>query len=147
MPIPGGAAACRAIRDQLLTREYEQVLYALRHRMSVDAYCLQHPDDYCTSAKSLAAHLCGLCIAFEHANNPAILRGLQQWLSTNPKLHKPELPAGRGALTIAVICGLDDPAAYSRAIEAWARSVWDAYYHLHGIARDWLAQSRSISRA
>jgi hypothetical protein len=130
------------MRDELLARDFQQAAYWRYHRMAVDAYCLQHPLRYCESAKSLAAHLCGLCIAFEMDNDAAILRGIQQWLSGNPAISKPNPPGSRGSKTIADVYGLDEPSAYGRAVEVWARSVWAAYDSLHGVARDWVAHSR-----
>jgi hypothetical protein len=137
-----GESNCHTMRDELLARDYEQVVYWRYHRIAVDAYCLQHPADYCASTKSLAAHLCGLCVAFERGNDEATLRGVQQWLSLNPQLPKPELPKCRGELTIANVHGISDPFEYGRAVDRWARSVWDAYSSLHAVAREWLAKSK-----
>lgn len=136
-----GQLNCAALRDVLLARDFEQpVRYWKHHRLAVDAYCVQH-SSYVESAKSLAAHLCGLCVALEENNDPDKLKRLQHWLSTNPNLPKPELPSFRGRLTIADVSGIDDPAAYGRAVEAWARATWEAYRLLHPIAREWLAMS------
>lgn len=142
LPANAGRLVCETMRDELLAREFEQPAYWRYHRMAVDAFCLQHPRRYCESAKSLAAHLCGLCIAFEMNNDAAILRGIQQWLSGNPDFTKPDLPASRGDKTVADVHGLDEPSAYGRAVEGWARSVWAAYSGLHATARDWVSQSR-----
>ena len=134
-----GEPGCDALRDELLARDFEQpALYWRFHRMAVDAYCLQHPA-YVASAKSLAAHLCGLCVALEHGNDAAKLRKLQQWLSTNPKIQKPELAASRGEVTIGDVYGIEEPGEFGRTVEAWARSVWEAYRDLHPVARQWLA--------
>jgi hypothetical protein len=136
-----GQLDCVALRDALLARDFEQpALYWQYHRLGVDAYCVQH-SPYVHSAKSLAAHLCGLCVALEHKNDQNALLRLQKWLSMNPKLVRPQLPAFRGILTIADVSGIDDPASYGRAIEAWARSAWEAYGELHSLARGWLAMS------
>jgi hypothetical protein len=136
-----GEPNCAALRDALLARDFEQpALYWKFHRLAIDAYCVQHAP-YVESAKSLAAHLCGLCVALEHANHAATLRRIQQWLSTNPKLQKPELPGFRGRVTIADVSGIEDPLEYGRAFEAWARASWEAYRDLHPIAREWLARS------
>jgi hypothetical protein len=105
--------------------------------MAVDAYCLQHAP-YVASAKSFAAHLCGLCIAFERANDAGRFRQLQQWLSTNPRIEKPELPATRGDITIAGVYGIRDPIQFGEAVKLWASSVWEAYRGLQPLARDWL---------
>lgn len=136
-----GEPDCNSLRDALLARDFEQpALYWRFHRLAVDAYCVQH-SAYVKSAKSLAAHLCGLCVAFEHGNNADALTKLNRWLSTNPELRKPDLPVFRGALTIADAYGIVDSVEYGRAVTAWARSTWDAYLDLQPIARDWLAQS------
>jgi hypothetical protein len=135
--------SCAALWNQLLARDYAQpALFGRHHRMAVDAYCLQHAP-YVESAKSLAAHLCGVCIALEHGNDPEMMRQLQQWLSGNPKLTKPGLPSLRGAITIGDVCSINDPAEFGRAVEAWAQSAWEAYRDLQPTAREWLALSNS----
>ena len=137
-----GQQSCGNLRDQLPARDYEQpVLYWRFHRLAIDAYCLQH-SAYVASAKSLAAHLCGLCVAFEHGNDLAILRQVQQWLSLNPDIHKPALPVFRGKTTIADVYPIEDPAQFGSAVEAWARSVWEAYGGLQPLAREWPAVAR-----
>ena len=137
---------CAALRDELLARDFSQpALYWQHHRLAIDAYCVQH-DAYVKSAKSLAAHLCGLLIAFEHNSDESLLKSLQQWLSTNPAIQKPALPKHRGALTIAHVHNIDDPAAYGKAVREWAQSAWDAYCEIHPTAREWLSKSRFLKR-
>ena len=134
-----GQPGCEAQRDELLARDYEQpALYWSFHRMAVDAYCMQH-SRYVASAKSFAAHLCGLCIAFEHANDAAQFRQLQRWLSTNPKIERPNLPAHRGDITIGKLYGIRDPIRFGETVKSWARAVWEAYQHLQPLARGWLS--------
>jgi hypothetical protein len=141
-----GQPDCETQRDELLARDYEQpALYWSFHRMAVDAYCLQHAP-YVASAKSLAAHLCGLCIAFEHGNSAEQLRQLQRWLSTNPKIEKPALPARRGDLTIGHIYGITDPVQFGSAVNSWARAVWNAYQDLQPLARVWLSMAGATRR-
>jgi hypothetical protein len=103
LAVPGGTPACRAIFDAYIAGEWNNPISYRYHRMFVDTYCLQHPDQFCASAKSLAAHLTGLCAAFEHKSHPSVLNAVNRWLSGNPSLTKPELPSFRGALTIAVV--------------------------------------------
>jgi hypothetical protein len=134
-----GQPNCFALRDILLARDFEQpVPYWKYHRLALDAYCVQH-SSYVASSKSLAAHLCGLCVALEQNNDPNKLKQLQLWLSTNPKLPKPVLPHFRGNLTIADVSGIRDAVSYGLAVKAWARSAWEAYRILQPIAREWLA--------
>ncbi len=141
-----GEPSCSELRDSLLARDFEQsALYWRLHRLAIDAYCVQHAA-YVESAKSLAAHLCGLCIALEMGNDEPSMRILQQWLSTNPDLHKPCLPKTRGRLTIKHVSDLPDPIAYGAAVKEWAQSAWDAYSDLHVTAREWISRSRSEQR-
>lgn len=141
-----GEPDCAALRDLLLARDFEQpVLYWRYHRLALDAYCVQHAA-YVASAKSLAAHLCGLCVALEHKNDESALRRLQHWLSTNPDLRKPALPNFRGELTIQHVHAISDPHEYGKAVHAWARSAWEAYRDLHPLAREWLSRSAGLDR-
>ncbi len=108
--------------------------------MAVDAYCLQHPDRYCASATSVAAHLTGLCAALEYPRHPSLLRALQRRLRGKPALRRPVPPTVRGALTIADVRAATDPDAHDLMIERWARSVWEAYEPLHSVAREWIGR-------
>jgi hypothetical protein len=141
-----GEPDCAGMRDLVFARDFEQpALYGKWHRLAVDSYCVQH-SSYVQSAKSLAAHLCGLCVALERGDDQSQLTGLQRWLSSNPPLEKPDLPAFRGELTIAHVAGIEDPAAYGAAVEEWARSAWDAYGELQERSRHWLAMSARRGR-
>ena len=137
--IEGGTAGCQAMFDEFRVREMSELASSYAStRLSVDVYCLQHPDRYCVSAKSLAAHLTGVGWAVERGGGEWGLRQLQRWLDTGPKLEKPAPPAGRGALTIADVASAEDTDAYVAALDRWARSTWAAYSELHEIARRWI---------
>lgn len=150
---PGGTAGCHALYGELVGRDFTDVRYFLVHRLLVDTYCLQHPDRYCRSAKSLAAHLCGLCHILERGASRAVGgESLRSWLDGARELAKPELPEARGRLTLADVRDADSPEEHARRVEAWARSTWEAYAPLHGTAREWLdhalaASQRSAGRA
>jgi hypothetical protein len=126
--------------DEFRVREISELApsYAST-RLTIDVYCLQHPDRYCVSAKSLAAHLTGLCWALEHGISEGGLRELQRRLDTRRDLVKPPIPADHGELTIADIAAVTGPDEYSRALDRWARSTWAAYSDLQEIAREWIA--------
>jgi hypothetical protein len=102
---------------------------------------MQHPDRYCVSAKSLAAHLTGMCWALEFSGHPSGLKALQGWLDGPRRIEKPALPAFRGSLTVADVRDAHDPQAHAAAIERWARSTWEAYSALHPVARRWVEEA------
>jgi len=110
-------------------------------RLTIDVYCLQHPDRYCVSAKSLAAHLTGLCWALEHGGGEEGLRRLQRWLNGRVELVKPPLPESRGGVTVADVAPAAGPDEYRSAVDHWARSTWAAYADLHETARAWIRQA------
>ena len=56
----GGRSGCRARFEEYLACDFSHAPYFRSHRMFVDTYCLQHPDQFWRSAKSFAAHFAGL---------------------------------------------------------------------------------------
>ena len=138
--VDGGEEGCQVLFDDESAREYGDIRFAAHRRMVVDTYCLQHPERYCRSAISLAAHLTGLCVAIEHPGREEELnRAIQRWLSRRPELEKPPLPTSRGTLTIACVRVATTPADHRAAVESWGRGTWEAYAALQPIAREWLA--------
>ena len=140
--LAGGTAGCRAEFETLLARDYEDARFFAVHKMFVDCYCLQHPDEYCVSAKSLAAHLVGLRQAIEDEASAATSSpGLRAWLDGERPLDKPALPAARGEMTLGDLAGIVDPATWRMAVQRLALSVWAAYEELHPLARTWAAEA------
>ena len=111
----------------------------------VDAYSLQHPDEFCRSAKSLAAHLVGLCEVMEYRG--ATDRGspaLKRWLDGAVTLIKPPLPEERGGVTLPDLPFAADPVAWQAEVSRWAEAVWRAYGPLHDMARGWRAAALAV---
>jgi len=144
LEIAGGTDGCQALFDQFRLRESAELArdYAST-RLTIDIYSVQHPDRYCVSAKSLAAHLTGLCWAVERGGSEAGLQAMQRWLNGSVPLDKPVIPNDRGKLTVADIASAVDQAAYEAALDRWARSTWEAYSPLHEIARHWIDEAVS----
>jgi hypothetical protein len=138
--VAGGTEGCRATFDSLVGRDFGDARYFAAHRLFVDTYALQHPDAFCVSAKSLAAHLAGLCLILEKGADPAMgSRRLNRWLDGRSDLVKPLLPEQRGALTLADVEAMDYPGEWAEAVGRWALSTWEAWRDLHPPARAWAA--------
>ncbi len=142
LTIDGGDAACQQLFDEFRVREAADLApsYAST-RLTIDIYSLQHPDRYCVSAKSLAAHLTGLAWALEHDGSDTGLRVLQRWVNGRVDIPKPEIPGVRGEVTIGDVHGVPDREDYLAAVDRWAGSTWTAYASLHAIARRWIDQA------
>lgn len=114
--VPEGRDGCLNLFEEILAREFSDYRYGRVHRLTVDAYSLQHPYKYMRSGKSFAAHLTGMCVALEYEDAPATNQVVQKWLSTNPKIEKPSrIPDRRGSLSIAYIHGAADADEHTSA--------------------------------
>jgi hypothetical protein len=139
LEVEGGTDGCQALFDDESVREYGNVAFAGRRRLVVDTYALQHPDRYCKSAISLAAHLTGVNVAIEHRAREELLNdAVQRWLSRRPELERPDVPANRGPLTIADVLAATSVNDHRAVVERWARGTWTAYLDLQSIARAWV---------
>jgi hypothetical protein len=140
--VEGGTEGCQARYEALLARDYEDPHFFAVHRMFVDTYSLQHPDRYCRSAKSLAAHLVGLGQILEEGISAATgAPALRDWLDGKRELDKPALPEARGEVTLGDVEGIEEPGPWREAVRAWAESAWSAYAELHPLARRWAAEA------
>lgn len=137
LAIAGGTAACNDLFMELVARASGDLRYGRLQRFMVDVYALQHPDAYCESAKSFAAHLCGLCCAMEFDAAPSVHDAILRWLNGPAPVARPSAPEARGALTIADVRAMP-PETYEAALRRWAESVWVAYAPLHATAREWV---------
>ena len=131
---------CQSIFDHFLARSFSDLTYGRFHRLLVDLYSLQHPDRYCTSAKSFAAHLTGLCCVLEHGGDERVNSAVQRWLSGNVDLTKPALPTERGSVTIDHFVDLGDGDVPAK-VDQWCEAVWEAYADHRELARGWITDA------
>ncbi|MEO0421799.1 MAG: DUF5946 family protein [Pseudomonadota bacterium] len=141
---PDDLAACDAIFQKVIARDFSEPQRMPLHRLTVDAYALQHPDRYMRSAKSAAAHLVGACWAIEGNDDPRAAQAISHYLNGNPPLQRPQPdppPRQRGALTIVDVRDAPDAHEHKRVVLAWARDAWAAWHAHHAQARAWLASA------
>ncbi|MDQ6858911.1 MAG: DUF5946 family protein [Chloroflexota bacterium] len=136
-PGAGSAEACAQRFNGLGVERFDDSELASDWRLIVDCYSLQHAR-YILSARSLAAHLTGVCIALEHRGDEALLRAIQQWLSRTQDLVKAAVPERRGAVTIDDVIAAA-PEDRRAIVRAWAASAWAAWGEQQSLARSWIA--------
>jgi hypothetical protein len=140
--VSGGAEACRALFDQIAAPIPGGTPLLPFRRLVVDTYALQHPDPFCVSATSLAAHLTGVGWILEYRGSATSGSDqIRRWLNSRPALVKPALPASYGDVRIDAIAEVSARGAVEAAVDRWARSTWAAYAPLHPIAREWIAHA------
>jgi len=113
----------------------------------VDAYSLQHRDQFMVSRKSFAAHLTGACAALEFDDTERINKIAQSWLSTNPELDpSPAPPEDVESITVMDAFETASPEAYFEVVRRWIAAAWDAWPEYHEYARALIGRAAGGSR-
>ena len=140
--VADGKVGCLKLFEEVIAKEFGDYRYGKIHRLTVDAYSLQHPDVYMRSGKSFAAHLTGIFAALEADDALAVNQAVRTWLSTNPKIEKPaRLPEQRGNLTISFIHSAACADEHTERVREWAREVWNAWSEHHDLAKLLIAKA------
>ncbi|MBD2462595.1 hypothetical protein H6G89_16260 [Oscillatoria sp. FACHB-1407] len=133
------SAECWATFGEVLAREYSNAAYAKVHRLTVDAYAVQHPGHPSPqSIQSVTLHLISLCLVLECGFD------MDQATRTMQRLarHKSDFvwltpPNSLGDKTILDVWQAPDAIAHVKAVEEWAQSAWSAWESHHPQVRQW----------
>jgi hypothetical protein len=145
-PVAGGRDGCQVLMTEIQAGAYGKPGYASTYDLAFDAYCMQHPETYCVSAKSYAAHLTRLCCGVERGGGPAVYRAINRWLSGPAPIDKPPVLPQRGQMTVADVGAAHSAAEHNALAREWAASVWAAYAHQHDLARQWIELALTSAR-
>jgi hypothetical protein len=140
-----GEEGCNALFQEVIGREFSRPELFQVHRVTVDAYALQHPERYMKSPKSAVAHLAGMAWTQEGDGDPGVSLSLSRFLDGTPDLVRPEpdpAPGHRGSITIADIARASDSSEHLRVVGAWARDAWASWENHHAQAREWVSQAK-----
>jgi hypothetical protein len=130
---------CWAAYGEVLAREYANADYFEVHRLTVDAYAVQHPGRPSRqSIQSIALHLMRLYLLLERSLEPA---SANHAMRAAAKLKRAfvwlEPPETMGSFTVANVRGATGIEAHKRTVRAWAVSAWDAWSKHHDTVRTW----------
>ena len=127
---------------EVLAREYSNALYAKNHRLTVDAYAVQHPGQPSRQTiRSVGLHLASLCAVFEHDIPPHQATAFLQRLARRKDFAWLEPPDSVGEITVVHVHGASGPQEHARRVEEWAQSAWQAWAVHHGTVRGWVEGS------
>lgn len=130
---------CWKVYGEVLAREYGDLRYMANHRLTVDAYAVQHPGEPTRPAvRSVCLHLSSLCAVLERGLSPPEATALLQRLAERDDPLRLEPPESLGAVTVADVHATDGLDAHLAAVERWARAAWDAWEVHHDSVRSWL---------
>ncbi len=130
---------CWHAYGQVLVREYGNPELLCVHRISVDAYAVQHPGgDSRQAIQSVGVHLARLCLflerglSAEHANAAMLRVGVMK-----SQMHKLATPSHLGHITVKDVLEAKNDHAHREVVHRWAESVWQAWATHHAIVRRW----------
>lgn len=146
-PDVGGLTGCDDEFSRLIGREFSNPLLFRAHRLTVDAYCLQHPEKYMISTKSATAHLSCICWSLEFSESLHLPPALKRFvdgprtftrIAVPPELH-------RGSINITHLNELSDPTKYLIKAREWANSAWSAWPHAWEQTRAWVKEAQNAA--
>jgi hypothetical protein len=131
---------CWEAYGHVLAREYQSLSYGRLHRLTVDAYAVQHPGvDGSQARNSVGIHLSRLYLMFncgwpaERANDAMLAITAKKW--RYPWLTP---PGNGGTVTVKDVLLAQNPSDHLRGVERWAQSVWQAWAEHHATVRSWV---------
>ncbi len=136
---------CWAAFGEVLAREYSDKTYFEVHRLSVDAYAVQHPGSPSRQTiQSIGVHLIRLCLFLEHdlcpeRANEAMLKASKNkstfiWL---------EPPLSLGTITVGDVMKTNSVEEHKSVVREWAKDAWGAWSFHYQQVRTWLSASKS----
>ena len=131
---------CWAIFGEVLTREYSDYAYAAHHRLTVDAYAVQHPGKPSPQTiASVAVHLARLCLVLERGVPIDYATRVMQKLTKHKSMFFwLEPPSHMGPLTVLDVWEAEDAVSHIKAVSDWASSAWSAWEKHHDQIRKWI---------
>jgi hypothetical protein len=130
--------ACWAAFNTVIAREFSDPGLMDVHRLTVDAWAVQHPGDGSRRAiQSVGLHLARLWVQLDRglegeAANAAML-GFAARKADLPVLD----PPSRFSITIDEAAGAAAPEAHRAAVRRWATATWADWSDHHQFIRSW----------
>ncbi len=130
---------CWAVFGEVLAREYSDITYARYHRITVDAYALQHPGGPSRrSIQSVAVHLISLYLILENSvTMHEATRFIQKATRHKNMFFKLTPPENPGSLTIVDVWQAADGLEHGKVVKKWADCVWAAWKDHHHQIKVW----------
>ena len=120
--------------------------FGAKHRLTVDAYAVQHPGKETPAAiKSVGVHLVRLYLMLEGGLHLEEANAAMQKLTqVKHRFHWLTPPDNRGGLTVRDVHAAASAGEHVKLVQAWAESVWLAWKAHHGQVREWARLAGSV---
>lgn len=130
--------ACWNAFNQVIAREFADPGLLDIHRLTVDAWAVQHPGNGSRRAiQSVGLHLARLWVQLDQGlSGPKANDAMLGFASRKADL--PELPPRQVyTVTVADVVDASLPEAHRSAVMTWARAVWTDWADQHEFIRRW----------
>jgi hypothetical protein len=134
--------ACWSAYSEVLAREYaDRKLFESVHRLTVDAYAIQHPGRPSSQCiQSVAGHLISLCAVLENgSSNEWATKVIGAAVRNKGRFTWLVPPQSMGPLTVACAWKARDAEEHEKLVRDWAASAWAAWSPHHPTVRGWLS--------
>ena len=136
--------SCWAAYGEVLAREYNDPAFMAAHRLTVDAYAVQHPGRPSPqSIQSVGVHLISLYLVLEEQLSHRAATQLMQRSADRMHFVWLEPPLDRGERNVTTVVAARSPDEHVRAVQSWAQSVWQAWSQHHSQVRAWAAEAQA----
>ena len=131
------SASCWSAYGQVLEKEYSDARYWKNHRLTVDAYAVQHPGGNCArSVQSVAVHLVSMYLVFERQlPQNQVTQLLSRATEFTFKWLEP--PENLGSVNVGDILEVENHIEHNIIVERWAKSSFNAWEDHHKTIKEW----------
>ena len=132
--------ACWAAFGRVLAAEYANAHLMPVHRLSVDAYAVQHPGNASRQAiQSVGLHLARLHMQLERDMAPSIANTFMLEAARRKDSLPLLTPPRCFDITVARVAPAAGTREHAALVREWAQSAWQAWMHVHNFIRAWVA--------
>jgi hypothetical protein len=134
------APACWRAFGDLLAAEYSAPDLLPVHRLSVDAYAVQHPGGASRQAiQSVGLHLARLMVQLETPRPPAETNEVMRRFAGRKASLERLTPPTKYSMTLADVAPFIGGSQHAGKIREWARAAWEDWRGAHDYIRRWAA--------
>lgn len=130
----GASSGCWKIYGEVLAKEYSDPAYMEVHRLTVDAYAVQHPGlPESRAIQSVNIHLLALYLVLEKQCDFSFATQLMGKIIERKKgefiwLDPPQTPY---SVTVVDVVKANSPQEHKAIVEKWAEATWQAWQSHH----------------
>jgi hypothetical protein len=128
------SAGCWKIYGEILEKEFSIYKYPAFHRLTVDAYAVQHPGDQTPqTTQSVNVHLAALnMVLVRQIDYRKVTRFMDLMIKKNKnKFEWLVPPENTGEITVVEVVKANNFEEHKKVVEEWAKSAYNAWNKYH----------------